>query len=310
MLLDTASLYFRAFFGVPSSIRASDGTSVNAVRGLLDFVATLVERHRPDRLVAAADQDWRPRWRVELVPSYKQHRVDRVDPDGRSIEQVPEELDAQIPIIVEVLRALGIPFVGAPDCEADDVIGTLATDAGVPVDVVTGDRDLFQLVNDAAQVRVLYTARGVGKLEAFDEAAVRSKYGVPPQAYADFATLRGDPSDGLPGVPGVGDKTAARLITVHPSLRDLLLAAEGGSASGGASSAALAKVRGSGDYLRRAAEVVRVRTDVELGSFSDALPAAPADPDAWAGLVERWNLGSAANRVTDALAAAARERGH
>ena len=210
MLLDTASLYFRAFFGVPDSVQAPDGTPVNAVRGLLDFISRLVDEYQPTHLVCCWDNDWRPQWRVDLIPSYKAHRVVAERPgDTPDIEEVPDPLQVQVPVILEVLEAFGIAVVGADHYEADDVIGTLATGAGMPVDIVTGDRDLFQLVDDAAGVRVLYTARGVGKHERVTEHTVVEKYAVLPQQYADFATLRGDTSDGLPGVAGVGDKTAA-----------------------------------------------------------------------------------------------------
>ena len=179
MLLDTASLYFRAFFGVPDSVVAPNGMPVNAVRGLLDFITRLVDEYEPTHLACCWDNDWRPQWRVDLLPSYKAHRVVAPRPgDTPDIEEVPDPLEQQIPIIVATLEAFGIAIVGADHYEADDVIGTLATDAGMPVDIVTGDRDLFQLVDDDAEVRVLYTARGVGKHERVDNDVLREKYGV------------------------------------------------------------------------------------------------------------------------------------
>ncbi|MDQ3591506.1 MAG: 5'-3' exonuclease, partial [Actinomycetota bacterium] len=225
MLLDTASLYFRAYFGVPDTLTAPDGTPVNAVRGLLDFIARLVGDHSPGSLVACWDDDWRPAWRVALLASYKTHRVVEEIPTDPDIEQTPDPLVVQVPVIAETLALLGMPVVGAPDHEADDVIGSLATQAAGPVDVVTGDRDLFQLVDDERGVRVLYTARGVGRLEVVDAARVRERYGVEPQQYADCAALRGDPSDGLPGVGGIGDKTAAALLAAHGNLAGIVRAA-------------------------------------------------------------------------------------
>jgi 5'-3' exonuclease len=178
MLLDTASLYFRAFYGVPETLTAPDGTPVNAVRGLLDFVARLVTDRRPTRLVACTDEDWRPQFRVDALPSYKAHRL-LPEGDG-SEEQVPDTLTPQVPVIYELLEAFGIACVGSPGYEADDVIGTIvARTDGMPVDVVTGDRDLFQLVDDAARVRILYTARGVGRHEVVDEATIRASTGSP-----------------------------------------------------------------------------------------------------------------------------------
>ena len=273
MLLDTPSLYFRAFYGVPDSVVAPDGSPVNAVRGLLDFVARLVTDRRPTHLVAAMDADWRPAFRVAAIPSYKAHRL---APEGG--EEVPDALSPQVAVIEEVLDALGIVHFGVDGYEADDVIGTLATRATGPVDVVTGDRDLFQLVDDARGVRILYTAaRGVGRAEVIDEAAVTAKYGIPGRAYADFATLRGDPSDGLPGVPGVGDKTAAALITRYGDLPGLMAALDAGDAAMPAG--ARLKLDAARDYLAVAPAVVEVARDVPLPAYDDLLPRAPKDPD-------------------------------
>src|SRR5215203_3187545 len=222
MLLDAASLYFRAFYGVPTSVTTPDGRPINAVRGFLDMTARLLTTHSPTRLVACWDDDWRPAFRVEALPSYKAHRL---APDG-SEEVVPDELSPQVPVLAEVLAAAGIARVGAPGYEADDVIGTLATRAEGPVDVVTGDRDLFQLVDDARGVRVLYTARGVNNHDVVDNAWIRQKYGIDAASYVDFAVMRGDPSDGLPGVAGIGDKTAAVLLAEFGDLDGILAAAE------------------------------------------------------------------------------------
>lgn len=296
MLLDAASLYFRAYYGVPDSITAPDGTPVNAVRGLLDFIAHLITVRSPDRLVACLDADWRPAFRVALLPSYKQHRLDN---PATGTENVPAALEAQVPIIIDVLTALGLAHVGAPGFEADDVIGTLATREPGPVDVVTGDRDLFQLVDDTRGVRVLYTARGVGKHEVVDEAAVTAKYGIPGRSYADFATLRGDPSDGLPGVSGVGDKTAATLISRFGSVEGLLDAIDDPAAE--LSPTIRRRLAEAADYLKVAPDVVRVRADVPLPDLDDALPREPRDPEALVDLAERWNLDDALNRVLIAL---------
>ena len=216
MLLDTASLYYRAFYGMPETVTAPDGTPVNAIRGLLDAIARLVRDHAPARLVACLDADWRPAFRTAALPGYKAHRA---EPDGS--EQTPPGLAVQIPLITQVLIASGIAIAEHDGYEADDVIATLAATARQPVDVVTGDRDLFQLVDDARQVRVLYTVKGLGKLEPVTEAEVAGKYDIPGDRYADFAVLRGDPSDGLPGVPGIGEKTAAALIRAFGDLDSL-----------------------------------------------------------------------------------------
>jgi 5'-3' exonuclease len=299
MLLDTASLYFRAYFGVPDSIKAPDGTPVNAVRGLLDFISRLVEEYKPTHLVCCWDNDWRPQWRVDLIPSYKAHRVEYVVPGGSDVEVVPDPLEAQIPTIVAVLEAFGIAIVGADGYEADDVIGTLATKAGMPVEIVTGDRDLFQLVDDSAQVRVLYTARGVGRHERITEAVVREKYGIEAHQYADFATLRGDNSDGLPGVAGVGEKTAATLLGRFGSvaaLREAALDPEADLAPG-----PRRKVLDAADYLEVASTVVAVARDIDLGKPDLRLPRTPVDPEALKELAERWGLSSPIARLVETI---------
>jgi 5'-3' exonuclease len=300
MLLDTASLYFRAFYGVPDSLKRADGTSVNAVRGLLDIIARLVTDFEPTHLVACWDDDWRPHWRVELIPSYKAHRVAEVVPGGPDVEETPDPLEAQIPMIRELLAVLGIPVVGAEHHEADDVIGTLATGADLPVDVVTGDRDLFQLVDDARDVRVVYTARGMSKLEVVTDVTVVGKYGVLPSQYADFAVLRGDASDGLPGVSGIGEKTAASLLQQFGDLDSLIAAAADPSAP--LSATMRARIAGAADYLDVAPTVVEVVRDLVFETFDARL--APLDADGVAEL-ERlaadWNLGGSAQRVLKAL---------
>lgn len=297
MLLDTASLYFRAFYGVPDSVKAPNGQPVNAARGLLDIIAKLVSTYEPTHVAACWDDDWRPEWRVQLIPSYKTHRVVVEVETGPDVEEVPDPLEAQIPLIRESLDLLGIPIVGAAAHEADDVIGTLATDAGMPVDIVTGDRDLFQLVDDAAAVRVIYTARGMSNLEIVTDDVVRTKYGVAPHQYADFAVLRGDASDGLPGVAGIGEKTAATLLTAHGDLAGIVAAATAGE---GMSAGVRAKVAAGADYLTVAPTVVRVVRDLELPSFDATLR--EVSPDA-AAFADQWGLGAAFARATKAIAA-------
>jgi 5'-3' exonuclease len=304
MLLDTASLYFRAFFGVPDSIKAPDGTPVNAVRGLLDFIARLVADYQPTHLACCWDNDWRPQWRVDLLPSYKAHRVEAAlpapDPHGAHfVEEVPDPLEAQIPMILEVLEAFGIAVVGEDGYEADDVIGTLATNAGMPVDVVTGDRDLFQLVDDEAQVRVLYTARGVGRHEQVTNEVVRTKYGIDGRQYADFAVLRGDPSDGLPGVSGVGEKTAASLLRKFGDLAGIVAAAEDPASD--LAPGPRRKIKDAADYLMVAPKVVAVARDLDCGQAQLTLPRTPTQPDRLVELSERWGLGGAVTRLVDAL---------
>ncbi|MGW5044084.1 5'-3' exonuclease [Streptomyces griseoluteus] len=301
MLLDTASLYFRAYFGVPDSVRAPDGTPVNAVRGLLDFIDRLVKDHHPDKLVACMDADWRPQWRVDLIPSYKAHRVAEEHEGAPDAEQVPDTLSPQVPVIEEVLDALGIARVGVAGYEADDVIGTFTAHADGPVDIVTGDRDLYQLVDDARDIRVLYPLKGVGTLQVTDEAWLREKYGVDGRGYADLALLRGDPSDGLPGVPGVGEKTAAKLLTEFGDLAGIVAAVDDPKAK--LTPTQRKRLTEAAPYLALAPKVVRVADDVPLPEVDTALPHTPRDPAALDALAARWGLGSSLQRLLTTLEA-------
>lgn len=303
MLLDTASLYFRAFYGVPDTIRRADGTPVNAVRGLLDMIARLTTDYQATHLVACWDDDWRPQWRVDLIPSYKSHRVAEIVAGGPDIEVVPEALEAQIPMIRRVLGLAGIAVVGAAEHEADDVVGTYASQAGVPVDVVTGDRDLFQVVSDDRGVRVIYTARGMRNLEVVTDAVIVGKYRVLPEQYADYAILRGDTSDGLPGVTGIGEKTAASLLGEYGTL-ELLLEAAADSQSG-LSAPVRAKLAAATDYLTVAPAVVNVVRDLGLPTLEEAgAQLHPIVGDSRAdleSLATEWNLGGSVKRLLDAL---------
>ena len=293
LLFDTASLYFRAFHGIPATLRAEDGRPVNAVRGLLDFLARFITDYSPTHVACCWDNSWRPAWRVALIPSYKAHRVAYSD-----VELVPEELVAQVPLIREVLAALGLPVVGVDGFEADDIMGTLATHAGMPTDVVTGDRDLFQLVDDELGIRVLYCGKGVANHDRVDTACLRARYDIDGPGYVDFAVLRGDPSDGLPGVAGIGEKTAARLVADYGGMEGILTAATAKRLS----PTITARIAASIDYLAAAGEVVAVRRDVELGPLDLTLPSAPADPEAFARLITELKLGGAADRIVAALA--------
>ncbi|MFD9884196.1 5'-3' exonuclease H3TH domain-containing protein [Streptomyces alboflavus] len=303
MLLDTASLYFRAYFGVPESVRAPDGTPVNAVRGLLEFITRLVQDHDPDDLVACMDADWRPHWRVELIPSYKAHRVAEEAPAGTQdpdAEEIPDTLSPQVPVIEDVLDALGIARVGVAAYEADDVIGTYAARAAGPVDIITGDRDLYQLVDDARGIRVLYPLKGVGTLQVTDEAWLRGKYGVDGPGYVDLALLRGDPSDGLPGVPGIGEKTAAKLLDAYGDLAGIMAAVDDPRSK--LTPSQRKRLDESRAYVAVAPKVVRVASDVPLPDVDVAVPREPRDPAALEELATRWGLGGAVHRLLSVLA--------
>ncbi|MGI5130577.1 5'-3' exonuclease [Pseudonocardia sp. CA-107938] len=314
MLLDSASMYFRAFYGVPESITAPDGTPINAVRGFTDMVARLVAEHRPARLVACLDLDWRPAFRVNALPTYKAHRVPgepETAPPGVP-EEVPDLLAPQVPILLEVLAAAGIATGGAVGYEADDVIGTLAArERTHPVLAVSGDRDLMQIVSDGEPpVRLLYVGRGLAKAELLGPAEVAEKYGVPRAragaAYAEMAMLRGDPSDGLPGVPGVGAKTAATIVGRFETWTELV-AAVGDPSDTRMSPNVRSKLAKAVDYLAVVEPVVRVAQDAEVVlDRDDALPVEPADGARLLELVERWGIASSVERLLQALQTAAK----
>lgn len=298
LVLDTSHLFFRAFFGVPDSVRAPDGTPVNAVRGLLDTITRLMTQRRPDRLVAAWDDDWRPAFRVEAIPSYKAHRVASDRPGGGWVEEIPPALVTQIPVIADVLAAFGIARLGAPGFEADDVVGTLVARAAEPVDIASGDRDLFQLVDDDAGVRVLYPTKD--GFVPIDQAQIAARYGVPSgSAYADMAMLRGDPSDGLPGVPGIGEKTAAALVVRYGDLAGVLEARD--RADPGLTATQLRRLTEAKAYLDVAPGVVRVARDAPVPEVDDRLPVTPADPEGLVVLAERWGLAGSVRRLVEVL---------
>lgn len=308
LLLDGASMWFRSFFGVPSSITAPDGRQVNALRGFLDATSTLVTRHRPARLVVCLDLDWRPQWRVDLIPSYKAHRVEEATPgDDPDVEVVPDALTPQVDMILAMLDAFGIATAGAPGFEADDVLGTLAArERTDPVVVVSGDRDLLQLVSDHhVPVRVLYIGRGLAKATLFGPAEVAETYGVPVDragpAYAELALLRGDPSDGLPGVPGVGEKTAQTLLAQHGSLAAILAAANDPKSRMPA--AQRRRLLASGDYIAAAEPVVQVARDapVSLSGDTDALPLVARDPARVVELAAEYGVTSSIARLQKSL---------
>ena len=306
VLLDGASLWFRAFYALPESMTAPDGRPVNAVRGFTDMVAALITRTQPSRLAVCLDLDWRPQFRVDAVPTYKAHRV-AADSDG-SAEEVPDTLTPQVDMIRDVLAAAGIATAGAEGLEADDVLGTLAAqEKNDPVVVVSGDRDLLQVVaDDPVPVRVLYVGRGLAKAELFGPAEVADKYGVPAEragdAYAELALLRGDSSDGLPGVKGVGEKTASALLLRHRSLDALRAAALDPDAD--VAKGVRAKLAASADYIDAALPVVRVVTDADVElSRPDTLPAVPADGDRLHRIAAELGIERSVARLVAAMAA-------
>ncbi|HJQ85379.1 MAG TPA: 5'-3' exonuclease [Candidatus Binatia bacterium] len=280
LLVDYQSLLFRTFHTIPASV------PMNGVYGFLNMLARLIVDRRPDGLAVAVDEDWRPAFRVDAIPAYKAHRVAETDE--------PDPIEPQEALGRELLAAAGIAVVGAEGYEAEDVIATLAARAREPVEVVSGDRDLFALVRDP-DVRVLYPLTGVSKMLVVDEAEVTRRYGIPGRAYGDFALLRGDPSDGLPGVPGIGEKTAAKLIAEHGSLERLL-------ASRTLAPAVARRLEAAHDYLAAARRVVLPVANVPLPPIELRLPVRPADPETLARLAAAHELATPVGRLTAALA--------
>ena len=291
MAFDTSYLYFRAFFGVPNTFHAVDGTPVNAVRGTLDFISRLLTQYGPDVFACAWDDDWRPAWRVDLVPTYKTHRL--VENAGVAQEQVDDDLNVQVPLIRQCLTALGIPIVGVAEHEADDVMASLARQHEGTSLVVTGDRDLFQLVDD--DTSIVYIAKGVAKHELVTPEVLAGKYQLAPQRYVDFAVLRGDPSDGLPGVKGIGEKTAASLVTTYPSLEAMVEAAVDPASK--LSPSVRSKLLADVDYLAKAREVVTCVDTLPLPS----LERGPVDEASVAELTESLGLGGSMTRLAEVL---------
>lgn len=289
LYFDTATLYYRAFFAVPEGITAPDGTPSGAVRGFLDMVSAIAKQFPPNQVVFAWDDDWRPQWRVDLIPSYKLHRTEDATTDelDASVEVVPDALSPQINAISLILDSIGLARIGQIGHEADDVLGALVSKAGEPCDVVTGDRDLFQLVSDERDSRVISITKGVKNLEVVDDSYLQNRYGVSGAQYADFSMLRGDASDGLPGVKGIGEKTAAKLIIEHRDVAGLIAAAKNESTV--MAPAVRRNLLESQDYMKAAGKVVRVKTTAKLPK-NLVCPLTVKDPDSLQELTVAWGI--------------------
>ena len=295
MLLDSASLWYRAYYGMPDTLLSPTGMPVNAIRGYLDMTARLISMYSPNRIVACIEGDWRPSWRVDLFPAYKANRLE----DDSDVEEEPETLTPQIPVLLDLLDAFGIPMVGVDDYEADDVMATFAVREKGPIRIVTGDRDLFQLVDDRRDVKVVYLAKGISKHDLVDISWVANKYGIPGDRYALFAMFRGDPSDGLPGVKGIGEKGAALIANNFASVDDALAGAKAGHE---VLSASLAKkiVEGA-DYLKIAPTLVNCARDVAIPSMKIDMPTKPEDLSEIYAIKDEYGLGASVDRLISAL---------
>jgi 5'-3' exonuclease len=295
MLLDSASLWYRAYYGMPDTLLAPDGTPVHAIRGYLDMTARLIGMYSPDRIVACLDGDWRPSWRVDIFPEYKANRLEEDSDD----EAEPDTLTPQIPILLDLLDEFGIPMVGVDDYEADDVMATFAVKEKGPIRIVTGDRDLFQLVDERRDVKVVYLARGISQHDLVDTAWVGNKYSIPGERYALFAMFRGDPSDGLPGVKGIGEKGAALLANNFANIEEIVTAAQSGHEK--ISSSLAKKILEGQDYLKIAPTLVNCARDVALPKLDLKLPQAPKDLSKIYEIKDRYGLGASVDRLISAL---------
>ena len=301
LLLDSASLWYRAFYGLPQSMVSPSGQPVNAIRGYLDSIARMAVTYQPDRIVACLDGDWRPSWRTDLIPEYKANRIEEESDDG-SLSDAAEELEileAQVPVIMEVLDAIGIPLIGIDDYEADDVIATLSVREPGPTFIVTGDRDLFQLVHDKRKVKVAYIAKGISQHELVDLKWIKNRYEIPGDRYALFATFRGDPSDGLPGARGIGPKGAATIANSFATIEEVIEAANNSNSK--LSASLQKKILESAEYLRKAEIVVNCVDDLRLPKGPFNLPKKVLNSKALEILAKSYGIDSSVKRLLSAL---------
>lgn len=295
MLLDSASLWYRAYYGMPDTLLSPSGMPVNAIRGYLDMTARLITMYSPNRIVACIEGDWRPTWRVELFPEYKANRLE----EGSEVEEEPETLTPQIPVLLDLIDAFGIPMVGVDDYEADDVMATFAVREKGPIRVVTGDRDLFQMVDDKKDVKIVYLARGISQHDLVDSKWVAAKYAIPGNRYALFAMFRGDPSDGLPGVKGIGEKGAALIANNFATVDEALKGAIAGHES--LTPALAKKIIAGEEYLKIAPTLVHCAKDVAIPQMDIAMPKKPADLSLIYQMKEEYGLGASVDRLISAL---------
>jgi 5'-3' exonuclease len=294
MLLDSASLWYRAYFGMPDTLVSPTGMPVNAIRGYLDMTSRLLIKYQPNRLVACLEGDWRPSWRVDLFPDYKLNRLDET-----GAEEEPDTLGPQIPILLDVLDALGIPMVGVDDYEADDLIATLSVKQNGPIRIVTGDRDLFQLVDDKRDVKVVYLAKGISNHDLVDLNWIERKYEIPGDRYSLFAMIRGDSSDGLPGIRGIGEKGAATIANIFKTLPEVMQAAQSGDER--LTPNLRKKLLESEDYALIAPKLVGCALDVAIPEMTIGLPTKPASFEKITALKDEFGLGASIDRIISAL---------
>ena len=219
LLLDLPSIYYRAFYALPESITNEAGQPANAIRGSLSIINTITTDYAAGEIIAALDIDWRPQWRVKLLPQYKANRVVK-DDHFEQVDETPDSLSDQIPHLIEILKQLNVKIVGKSNYEADDCLSTLAANNTNAL-IVTGDKDLLQLINKKNRNDIYLLSDKTNPIWNFERFV--KHFGFEPARYLDYAVLRGDPSDGLPGVSKVGEKTAMKLIQEFQSIDNLLI---------------------------------------------------------------------------------------
>jgi 5'-3' exonuclease len=294
MLLDSASLWYRAYFGMPDTLVSPTGQPVNAIRGYLDMTSRLLVKYQPNRIVACLEGDWRPSWRVELFPDYK---LNRLDEEGA--EEEPDTLGPQIPILLDVLDALGIPLLGVDDYEADDLMATFSVKQPGPVRIVTGDRDLFQLADDERDVKIVYLAKGISNHDLVDLKWIQDKYQIPGDRYALFAMIRGDSSDGLPGIKGIGEKGAMVIANLFKTMPEVMQAAAG--ADERLSANIRKKLLESSQYAAIAPKLVGCALDVAIPEMEISMPKKPKSLEKIIKLKDEFGLGASIDRIMSAL---------
>ena len=295
MLIDSASLWYRAYYGMPDTLLSPKGEPINAVRGFIDMTARLINSYRPDRLAICLDGDWRPSWRVELFPEYKTNRLD----ESGEEEEEPDLLTPQVPVILNFFESLGVQIIGADDYEADDVIATLAKREPGPVRVVTGDRDLFQLVDDDRDVKVVYLAKGISAHDLVDTAWIANKYAIPGERYGLFAMIRGDASDGLPGIKGIGEKGAAEIASNYHSIDAVMAAAKSEDAN--LRDIHRKRILADHAYASIVEELVSCATNISLPRVDFKIPNRPEDPKMLEKLSTEHGLSTSLTRLKAAL---------
>ena len=295
MLIDSASLWYRAYYGMPDSLLSPKGEPINAIKGFIDMTARLVNTYKPGRLALCLDGDWRPSWRVDLFPEYKSNRLD----EGGEEEEEPDLLTPQVPIILDFFESLGVQIIGADDYEADDVIATLARREAGPVRVVTGDRDLFQLVDDERDVKIVYLAKGISAHDLVDNDWLRKRYEIPGERYGLFAMIRGDASDGLPGIKGIGEKGAAEIARNFETINSVIAAAKSEDAR--LKEAHRKKILNDLAYAEVVEKLVSCADQVALPRVEFTIPRSAANHSALKSLIEDYGLSTNFERLKAAL---------